>query len=458
MTLVERLEPALDAVDVFRRLAHLPHVVFFDSAVRGGPTGRYSFVAADPIRWWDSADALTEIEQVAAELGDNIRPDLPPFQGGLAGTFGYELAPCFERVPRARIDEFRLPPLAVGWYDVVVAFDHEQEAASIVSQGWPETDPAARRERAADRLGYFRRELTSASGPIARALPALPLNQISPQYPVGIENLTSNFSAAEYLQAARRAIDYIYAGDVFQVNLAQRLLHPAHGSPVDLYCRLRERNPAPMAGYLDGGGWQVVSASPERFLKVVDRQVETRPIKGTAQRTRDTSADRALGKALTHSEKNRAENVMIVDLMRNDLTRSCQPASVRVTRLCGLESYAWVQHLVSVVEGTLRDDKTPFDLLRHAFPGGSVTGAPKIRAMEIIAELEPTVRGPYCGTLGYLGVGGRMDSNILIRTITAARGWWQIPVGGGIVADSDPDLEYEETWHKAKGMLKALRI
>jgi len=160
---------------------------------------------------------------------------------------------------------------------------------------------------------------------------------------------------------------------------------------------------------------------------------------------------------LVASAKDRAENVMIVDLMRNDLSRVCRPGSVRVTQLCGLETYAWVQHLVSVVEGTLRDDATPLDLLRCSFPGGSVTGVPKIRAMEIISELEPTVRGPYCGTLGYFGVGGRMDTSILIRTITAAHGWWQIPVGGGIVADSNPEREYEETWHKAKGMLQALR-
>jgi para-aminobenzoate synthetase component 1 len=454
MTLVERLNPALDAVEVFRRLAHLPHVVFLDSAVRGGPTGRYSFVAADPIRWWDSPDAFDDLATVAARWNDVARPDLPPFQGGLAGMFGYELAPRFERVPLARVDEFHLPALAVGWYDVVVAFDHEKDAAWLISQGGHETDPAAR-------LTQFRKllfgELASASGDDEQAPPRLPLHALSPQHPTGIEHLTSNFAPTDYLRAVRRAIEYIYAGDVFQVNLAQRLLHPAHGSPIDLYCRLRERNPAPMAGYLDGGGWQIASASPERFLKVADRQVETRPIKGTAALTRDAEADRQLGHELTHSEKNRAENVMIVDLMRNDLTRSCQPASVRVTQLCGLERYAWVQHLVSAVEGTLRDDKSPFDLLRHAFPGGSVTGAPKIRAMEIIAELEPTVRGPYCGSLGYIGVGGRMDTNILIRTITAAGGWWQIPVGGGIVADSDPQQEWEETWHKAKGMLQALR-
>lgn len=455
MSLVERLESALDPVDVFRRLAHLPHVVFFDSAARGGPTGRYSFVAADPIRWWDSAGALAEIAEIATRLGEvEARPDLPPFQGGLAGMFGYELAPQFECVPVAKIDEFELPPLAIGWYDVVVAFDHVRNATWLIAQDGPGTDTAAR-------LASFRetleRDPRSNCDPLERELQRLKLSDLAPQHATGIENLTSTFSAAEYHDAVRRALDYIFAGDTYQVNLAQRLLHPAHGSPIDLYCRLRERNPAPMAGYLDGGGWQIASASPERFLKVAERQVETRPIKGTAARTRETEADRASAYQLTISAKDRAENVMIVDLLRNDLSRACLPASVRVTQLCGLESYAWVQHLVSVVEGTLRDGVGPLDLLRGAFPGGSVTGVPKIRAMEIIAELEPTVRGPYCGSLGYLGIGGRMDTNILIRTVTAARGWWQIPVGGGIVADSEPQREYEETWHKAKGMLHALR-
>jgi para-aminobenzoate synthetase component 1 len=254
----------------------------------------------------------------------------------------------------------------------------------------------------------------------------------------------------------RRAIEYIHAGDVFQVNLAQRLLYPARSSAVDLYCRLREQNPAPFAGFLDGGVWQVASASPERFVRVDNGQVETRPIKGTRGRAHRPEADLFAGDDLRQSEKDRAENVMIVDLLRNDLSRTCRPESVRVSQLFGLETYAYVQHLVSVVEGTLRDDASPIDLLRTSFPGGSVTGAPKVRAMEIIAELEPTCRGAYCGSLGYIGVDGRMDSNILIRTITAGRGWWQLPVGGGIVAQSDPQDEYEETWHKAAGLLRAL--
>lgn len=433
-------------------------MLFLDSAVRGGPTGRYSFVAADPIRWWDSPTAFAEVTQAAAALNEESRPELPPFQGGLAGVFGYELAPRFENVPVAKVDEFQLPPLAVGLYDVVFAFDHVQQSGWLISQGWPAADKAARLEQAQSRGTFFRNQLKNgiASTPSVE-LPTLSIDQLAPQHATGIDNLTSNFSKYDYLQAARRAIDFIYAGDVYQVNLSQRLLHPAHDSSLELYLRLRERNPAPMAGYLDAGGWQVASASPERFLRVANRHIETRPIKGTAARTRDAALDRTAGQELTVSTKDRAENVMIVDLLRNDLSRACEPGSVRVTQLCALEQYAWVQHLVSVVEGTLRADMRPLHLLRHAFPGGSVTGVPKIRAMQIIAELEPTVRGPYCGSLGYVGVGNQLDTSILIRTITSSRGWWQIPVGGGIVADSDPQREFEETWHKAKGMLQALR-
>ena len=465
-TLVERLDPNLDPVAVVRALAHLPHALFFDSAMRHPRLGRYSFVAADPIAWWeamtDGAEVFADLSRVAADLTGDWRPGLPPFQGGLAGMFGYEFGGSFERVPTAPNADLQVPSLAVGWYDVVVAFDHELGTAWLVSQGWPEVDSAARRERAADRLAQFRDWLRTDSSVRRDAtnspLPPLPADQLAPQFGVaGVEGLTSNFSADGYRAAVARAIEYIHAGDVFQVNLAQRLLHAARGSSVDLYCRLRERNPAPFAGYFDLGDWQLCSASPERFLRVADGHVETRPIKGTVARAKQAAIDVASGQALLASAKDRAENVMIVDLLRNDLSRSCRPESVRVSQLCGLESYAWVQHLVSVVEGRLRDDQSPLDLLRKCFPGGSITGAPKLRAMEIIAELEPTLRGPYCGALGYIGLGGQMDMSILIRTITAGRGWWQLPVGGGIVADSNPQQEYEETWSKAQGMLQALR-
>jgi para-aminobenzoate synthetase component 1 len=465
LPLVEPLDASLDAVEVFRRFAGLPHVVFFDSAMRHPKLGRYSFIAADPVEWFpvptDGNDGIGALATRLASWHTKALAELPPFQGGWAGMFGYELARSLEEIPAARIDEFQIPALAVGLYDVVVAFDHWEQKSWLISQGLPERDPIARRERAAARLAQFRERLYENIGcdnHQAREIKTLSANELVPQFATSASSrLTSNFSADGYCRAIRQAIEYIHAGDIFQVNLSQRLLHPAVGASVELYCRLRERNPAPFAGYLDGGDWQIVSASPERFIKVDSGHVETRPIKGTRGRTRRPEADLFSGDELRASEKDRAENVMIVDLLRNDLSRTCRPESVHVSQLCGLETYEYVQHLVSVVEGILADNRTPLDLLRASFPGGSVTGAPKIRAMEIIAELEPTVRGAYCGSLGYIGLDGQMDTSILIRTITAARGWWQLPVGGAIVAQSNPLEEYDETWHKAAGMLKALR-
>ena len=289
-------------------------------------------------------------------------------------------------------------------------------------------------------------------------LPDLLREDLAPSFATPYsDQLLSNFSQTDYLSAVQKCIDYIYAGDIFQVNLSQRLLHPAVSDSIALYERLRKRNPAPFSGFFDLGAHQIVSASPERFVQVKDTQVETRPIKGTRSRIGKTELDLYVGEALQQSEKDRAENVMIVDLMRNDLSRVCLPHSVQVTELCRLETYATVQHLVSTVVGQLNDSATPIDLIKATFPGGSITGAPKIRAMEIIAELEPTARGAYCGALGYIGFDGTMDSSILIRTVTTGEGWWQFPVGGGIVAQSDPQLEYEETWHKAAGILNSLK-
>ncbi len=272
-----------------------------------------------------------------------------------------------------------------------------------------------------------------------------------------LPGLSSNFSRAEYLATVERTIEYIRAGDVFQVNLAQRLLYPAEGSAVRLYQRLRERNPATFGGYFALGAFQICSASPERFVRALKGEVETRPIKGTRSRTLGPEADLFAGDELQASVKDQAENVMIVDLLRNDLSRVCLAESIRVTQLCQLERYEFVQHLVSAVCGTLRPGLTAIDLLRAAFPGGSITGAPKIRAQQIIAELEGVARGAYCGSLGYLGFDGTLDTSILIRTITAGGGWWQFPVGGGIVSQSVPEREYEETWLKAEGLLRALR-
>ncbi|MEX0679649.1 MAG: anthranilate synthase component I family protein [Pirellulales bacterium] len=462
--LVEPYDPEVDLEAAFARLARLPHCLFLDSARRDPVLGRYSFLTADPFDYFevpaDGSDALVQLERRMTPMRSTAVADLPPFQGGAAGLFSYDLGRSLERLPKPEFDEFQTPALAIGLYDVVLAVDHLERRAWIISQGFPLADPAARRRRAGERLAQFRAYLggeTPAASQTALTGQRLTADRLAPQFPVvGPSGLTSNFSAQDYLSAVRRAIEYIRAGDVFQVNVAQRLLFPAHDDAVGLYLRLRRCNPATFAGYFDLGATQIASASPERFLQVRDGHVEARPIKGTRQRTARPEADLFAGDEMLQSEKDRAENVMIVDLARNDLARVCRAESVRVTQLCRLESYEFVQHLVSAVCGILAEGKTPLDLLRSAFPGGSVTGAPKVRAMEIIAELEPTARGAYCGALGYLGFDGALDTSILIRTITAARGWWQAPVGGGIVAQSVPEREYEETWHKATGLIRAL--
>ncbi|NOZ39445.1 MAG: aminodeoxychorismate synthase component I [Planctomycetes bacterium] len=461
LPLTAPLPAELTPLDVFQRLSSLPHVVFFDSASQDDTIGRYSFVAADPFQWMTSedelSDPLTKLEQAWCQFPAKTLPDLPPFQGGVAGLFGYELARSLESIPAARIEDLSVPTLAVGLYDVVFAFDHVKRQAWILSQGFPETDPQARRERAEDRLYQAQQWLTKTFAATAGGFAAKPPAELGPQFDVGLGDVTSNFSADNYRQMIELAIEYIHAGDIFQVNLAQRLLSRARTDSLDLYLQLRQKNPAPYAGYLDLGEWQVCSTSPECFLTLRDREVETRPIKGTRGRSGQPEADLYTGDDLQLSEKDRAENVMIVDLLRNDLSRVCVPDSVHVAQLCQLETFAYVKHLVSIVRGTLQTSAGPFDLLRACFPGGSITGAPKIRAMEIIAELEPTTRGAYCGSLGYIGFDGQMDSSILIRTITAGQGWWQMPVGGGIVAQSTPEDEYRETWHKARGMLESLK-
>jgi para-aminobenzoate synthetase component 1 len=466
LPLVEEVLPMPDSQAAFLCLASLPHCLFLDSAMKHPELGRYSFLAADPYDVLQCQagqdDALEQLQQkldqLAAATPLEHRHDLPPFQGGVAGLFGYGLASSLEKIPPPRADEFQVPALAVGFYDVVLALDHFENRAWIISQGLPETEPGRRAGRARQRADQFRQWLNRPPLPHAadKADP-LPAESLVRQYPVGnLAGLTSNFSAAGYHRAVQQVVDYIHAGDVFQVNLSQRLLYPAHDDSISLYLRLRERNPATFAGYFAFGRFQLVSASPERFLRVEKRRVEARPIKGTRARMLYPEADLMLAEELRRSEKDRSENIMIVDLLRNDLSVVCEADSVHVSKLCELEAYQYVQHLVSVVEGRLREGQGLLDLLRASFPGGSITGAPKVRAMEIIAELEPTSRGPYCGSLGYLSVGGSMDLNILIRTITAGRGWWQFPVGGGIVAQSNPEREYTETWEKAAGILHSL--
>lgn len=458
MPVVAELSRDLRPEAVFAALASEPHAVFFDSAKRGERLGRYSYVAADPFDWFTvPADGSPALGAWASRLNryaaDPIR-ELPPWQGGAAGLFGYEIGRSLERLPRPRWDEFQVPALAIGLYDLVVAFDHVERRAWAISHGFPATSDA-RERRATQRMEWLLAKIESGQSDIGSREDGdkLSLEQLAPSFstPHGGKVLSS-FSRDGYLNAVERVIDHLRAGDAFQVNLSQRLITPDTGDPVALYLRLRQRNPAPFGGYLDGGEWQIASASPERFLRLQDGLVETRPIKGTRPLGGEAGED------LLASEKDRAENVMIVDLLRNDLSRVCEDESIAVPHLFALEQYAHVQHLVSVVTGELRADRGVADLLAATLPGGSITGAPKVRAQEIIAELEPTARGAYCGALAWIGfpdAEGRqaMDSSVLIRTLTRSRGWIQAPVGGGVVVQSDPAAEYEETWHKAAGLI-----
>ncbi len=448
--IVEPLRPLPDPWQVVRHLhaRGKSRILFFDSAQKHDLRGRYSYVMAEPTEWFSGrydeiGDPFLKLAERLAKSPAEALPGLPPFQGGAAGLFGYELGHTIEKLPVLSPNRFELPDLAVGIYPWVLAWDHQSnEAWLIVQPGSPAPQTIREWIRPASDSGqHFHEQRTIEI----------------PGFEIVRDGVLSNFNRERFLHSARRSIDYIHAGDCFQINLAQTLVHRAIDTPLNLYQRLRERNPAPFAAYFDTGEGVILSASPERFLKVSLSQVETRPIKGTRPRSATSEQDDRLKRDLQSSAKDRAENVMIVDLLRNDIGKSCEFGSVVVPKVCEIESFETVHHMVSEVRGRLRNDQSPLHLLRNCFPGGSVTGAPKVRAMEIISELEQIPRGAYCGSLGFIGFDGTMDTNILIRTITAAKGWWTFPVGGGLVADSVPEQEYEETWDKAAGLLKALK-
>ena len=463
--IAHELAPAPDPVRCCEQLSGLPYRVFLDSAQHASSLGRYSFVAADPAavvsrRGQNAGDALDEIRRLLTPRAAQAMPGLPPFQTGALGYIAYEWGRTLERISAPRYDDLDLPDVVFGIYDWTIAWDHEASRAWVIAR-----DDANKR-RALDLLGdpgnivkIARPSNTAAARPVQVCEP----RDRPPSYPVDADwidpnlGLRSSFTHAGYLDAVNRVREYIYAGDIFQANLSQRFEAPLVESPWDLYCRLRTRNPAPFAAFIELPECAVLSASPERFMRVdAIGRVETRPIKGTRPRGVGPEHDAALGRALTESAKDRAENLMIVDLIRNDLSRVCAPGSVRVRELFALEHFATVHHLVSTVVGTLLPGLDSLDLLRASFPGGSITGAPKIRAMEIIAELEPSARGVYCGAIGYLSVTGELDTNIAIRTALGKDGRIYLTAGGGIVADSDAEQEYQETFHKARGIIDAL--
>jgi para-aminobenzoate synthetase component 1 len=489
--LVEPLGHIADPAEICAGFLDLSCVLLLDGTANH-PDAHYSFLTADPAVIVRSKGNRSEIRRGHAGAWEPVSGDalgiargflpvepvapvsgVPPFQGGIAGYIGYDWGAVLERLPRARYDDLSIPDVMLGLYDWVIAWDHRTGAAWLVSTGMPETGPA-REHHARERLQQVRERLArgwtgqrgrthpstpGSSSPAATvaasAPPTYPVEQIEGSAAIG---LRSTFTHRGYLDAVGRVREYIVAGDIFQANLSQRfqsnLFEPAFG----LYRRIRQRNPAPFSAYLDLGDFQILSASPERFLRLDQerRLIETRPIKGTRPRGLGPMHDAALGRALAESEKDRAENVMIVDLLRNDLSRVCRPGTVRVPELFALEHHPTVHHLVSTVIGELEPNADAVDLIRAAFPGGSITGAPKVRAMEIIAELEPSQRGVYCGSIGYISATGAMDTSIVIRTCLVLRGEVYFQAGGGIVADSDPELEYRETLDKARGLIETL--
>ncbi len=442
------------------------HPVLLDSGMAHEGIGRYSYLAADPSvvlrskgravgiseasggRWRThtiQGDPFLVLRHLLARRAVDPLPDLPPFQGGAIGYFAYELGHHLERLPHRAKDDLGLPEMYLGFYDWVLAHDHQAGRSFLMArQGEGERPEHARVACLRERL--LAASCRSGDGTTDRGSDV-----------EGTGLLRGNSSRAQYLAVVARVKEHIAAGDIYQACMSQRFEAEWRAGGWPLYQRLRQVNPAPFGAYLGFEGMQVVSASPEQFLKLEGRQVETRPMKGTRPRGLTPMEDARLEAELAESEKDRAENVMITDLLRNDIGRVCRTGSVHVPELWTVEKYPTVWQMVSTVRGELAEGRDGIDLLRACFPGGSITGAPKIRAMEILDDLEPTQRSVYCGAIGYLGDNGNMNTSVAIRTLIARGDRVYFQVGGGIVADSDPEAEYQETLDKARASVMALQ-
>lgn len=465
------LPVAPDGAALFERIKDLPYSFFLDSGLLMPGLARYSFLGAAPFAWLKArgrrvmlrengktrsfrADPLAVLRSLLQRHARPRTADAPvPFTGGAVGYFSYDLGRRLEDIPCLARDDLGWPDLEAGLYSAVIAVDHLAGRVYALSDGQPETDPGRRRSRALAQLeelaGLFRGLGKDKTGEETRF-------RVFPR--AGNTVLERHFDRRSYCAAVEQVRDYIAAGDIYVVNISQRFSLPLSPDPWFLYCRLREINPAPCAAFLRFGRRQVVCASPERFLRVSGGCVESRPIKGTRPRGRTPEEDMRNREELWNSEKDRAELVMVVDMVRSDLGRVCRPGSVKVPELYRLEEYATVFHLVSTIEGKLAQGRDLVDLLAASFPGGSVTGAPKVRAMEIIEELEPVRRGLYTGSIGYLGFDGEADLNMVIRTILCTGGKAYLQVGGGITIDSEPGMEYDETLDKARALVQALGL
>lgn len=471
-------------VSALLKLADLGPVFLLESAEGGEHVGRYSFLGLHP--FWEMraeggvvtvrdrgreersrGDPVAVLRSHLARYRPVLAGSLPRFYGGAVGYVAYEWVHRLEKLPR--------PPQGSGWPEaafvmpeVVVVFDHLRRTVSIVVNALPGGDPVSAYRRAAARIGEVEERLSRPLGPgVGRPAPAerpgsaCPLPRDAAGAAAGgtggsALSFRSNVAREDFCRAVRRAKEYIREGDIFQVVLSQRLEAPFEASPLAVYRILRSINPSPYMFFLDLGDRQLAGASPEMLVRVEDGWVETRPIAGTRPRGRDPAEDRALERELLADPKERAEHVMLVDLGRNDVGRVCEPGTVRVTEFMKVERYSHVMHIVSAVRGRLRPEVDALAALASCFPAGTLTGAPKVRAMEIISELEPAERGPYGGAVGYFSFSGNADTCITIRTVLMHGGRALVQAGAGIVADSDPDREYEETLAKARALLLAV--
>ena len=441
---IKEIVTGLSSFELFSLFRDRKHCFFLDSGMDPQKLGRYSFIGFDPemtLTPKTGVDPFAELKALLEEYQLDYSGELP-FIGGAVGYFGYELRHHVEQLPKEAHDDVQIPDSFFGIYDGAIVVDHLLEKVYLASPGFfgnPEKWVAE-----------VEKVITAAEG---LHFPAQSSELASEARP----KLTANMTKTYYLKAIARIKEYIRSGDIYQVNMTQRFQCRTEASSYDLYTRLRNLNPAPFAAYLDFGMGQLLSSSPERFLQIRNGKVQTRPIKGTRPRGATEQEDNANRLELMESEKDRAELLMIVDLMRNDLGRVCKTGSVKVMEMYHIEDYSTVFQLVSTVEGELEEGIHALDCIKAAFPGGSITGAPKIRAMEIIDEIEPTQRNVYTGSIGYVGFNGDADLNIVIRTILQKGDTAYFQVGGGIVWDSDAEMEYEETLVKAKALIEALQ-
>lgn len=437
---------------LFAHIADKPWAIYLDSGQPASQYGHYDIMTAEPFMTLMTDGDTTVINGTTGARSSDDDPfyllkqvlasyAVPecelPFCGGAIGYFGYDLARRLEHLPPIADDSGHIPQMMIGIYDWAVVVDHRARRTFLVSHALQES--------------------TRANWQVLCALFTKPNAETRTEFSVD-SAVSSNMDLSCYSAAFDRIQHYIHDGDCYQVNLAQRFSAQATGNAWNAYQQLRDISPAPFMAYMHLPGVEVLCASPERFLQVKGRHVETRPIKGTRPRSTDPAEDRRNAAELEASSKDRAENLMIVDLLRNDIGKSCATGSVKAGRLFALESFANVHHLVSTVTGILDDKMTALDLLRGCFPGGSITGAPKLRAMQIIEELEPHRRGLYCGAIGYIGFDGNMDTNIAIRTAVYSQGEIHFWAGGGIVADSEMHKEYRETLDKASSMMKLMEL